>query len=222
MVSAASSAKRGTDVRSLEPGHAVEVGGRQRLLDQLGAQIGDRRESRCRALAAPALVGVVAERRLRQLAGERLGERQITVEAELDLERGERGGGARLREHLLRRADGDRVRGAHRRPLQAEHAPDRLAGLLAGEVPGGGAQAGPQGRPRRRRRALTRGQTVAQSLHCGRPLQVGDLRGQGDERGHALGTRLAVAAVGRGLAATHVLAGAQLDRVVGELGVRPA
>ena len=130
----------------LEPQHALRVRRRQRLLDELGVEILEDREGRRRPLAVPPLVGVVAERHVRQLELESARQLQVAVEPELDLERAERGGGARLRQHVLRRGDGDGVRGPDRRTGEPEHPPDGLAGLLAGEVPGGGAQAGPQGR----------------------------------------------------------------------------
>ena len=200
----------------LEPGHALGVRRRQRLLDELGVEVLEDREGRCRPLAVPPLVGVVAERHVGQLGLETARQVEIAVEPELDLERAERRGGARLRQHLLRRADGDGVRGPHRRTGEPEHPPDRLAGLLAGEVPGGGAEAGPQGRHARRR------QPLAERLDAGRPFEVGDVRREVGEQVHVALALLSVPGVRGALSQTHQGAVAQLHHEAGELAVRPA
>ncbi len=199
----------------LEPEHALGVGRRQRLLDELGVEVFEDRERGRGLLAVPSLVGVVAEGGVRQLELEAARQLQVAVEPELDLERAERGGGARLRQHVLRRADGDGVRGPHGRTGESEHPPDRLAGLLAGEVPGGGAEAGPQGRHARRHR-------LAVHLDPGRPLQVGDLRCELAQEAHVAVAVLAVPRVGGALSDADEVSLPQLDDEPLELAVAPA
>ena len=200
----------------LEPRHALHVRGGQRLLDEFCVEILEDRESRGGALAVPPFVRVVAERRLRQLELETACQVEVAVEPELHLERAERGGGARLRQHLLRRTDGDGVGGPDRRPGEAEHPPDGLAGLLAGEIPGGGAEAGPQGRHARRR------QPLAEHLDARRALEVGDVGREVGEQVHVARALLAVAGVRRALAQPHEVAVVQLHHEALEVAMRPA
>ena len=80
------------------------------------ASMSSRPRARYRPLAVPALVDVVAERHIGQLEGERAASSRSPSKPSLTLSVPKPVRGARLRQHLLRRADGDGVRRPHDRP----------------------------------------------------------------------------------------------------------
>src|SRR4029077_14225815 len=114
--------------------HALEVVGRQRLLDELDAVFLQDGEHGQRAIAGPAGVGVHAERLVRGVAN-RAENRVIAIRAELDLQDRVRGRLAYFLPYLFGRVEADREGEARRaRRIEAPQPPHGLLQALADEI----------------------------------------------------------------------------------------
>ena len=194
----------------------VVIAGRERLLDQLDAELDEQRQEPARLLEVPALVRIDAQRQVADRA-DRVQALEIAVGTELDLEAAEAGlgGAARAIRRAVDRVDPDRVGRLGRAAVQTEQLPGRPADELADEIVqrafhGAAADDGAAPCAQTRLDGLERERVVAQ-------------RGaRAVDEGPGRLDRLAVAIVGRALAAADVAAVADL-RPDDALGVgRPA
>ncbi len=178
----------------------VALAGRERLLDQLHSELDQHRQQPARLLEAPALVGVDAQRQIADGA-DGVQPLEVALAAELDLEPpvARLGCAPRAVGRAVDRVDADRVRRLGRAVRQPQQAPGRLAHELADEV---------VERALDRAAADHRAGALAQARLDG--LERERIVAEGVARGVDVGTRrvdrLAVAIVGRALAAADVIA----------------